>query len=195
MEVRHLDLPDVALVIPRRIEDGRGSFAETWNDRAFRERVADFGFVQDNHSRSSHRGTVRGLHFQKPPAAQGKLVRVVRGAVLDVAVDIRRGSPGYGRSITVRLDATEGAQLWMPPGFLHGFCTLEDDTEVLYKVTADYSASHDAGVRWNDPDLAVIWPVGSTDAILSDRDRNHPRLRDLPDYFVYPDVGDVAAGG
>jgi len=185
MEVRFFELPDVALVIPRRFADDRGFFAETWNDREFREQVADFGFVQDNHSKSSRAGTVRGLHFQKPPVAQGKLVRVVRGCVLDVVVDIRRGSPTYARSVAARLDAAEGAQLWVPPGFLHGFCTLEDDTEVLYKVTAYYSASHDAGVQWDDPDLALSWPVDPSHAILSDKDRNHPRLRDLPDFFVY----------
>lgn len=189
MQVRFFDVPDVALVTPRRFEDVRGFLAETWSDRVFRAEVADVGFVQDNHSQSTRAGTVRGLHFQKPPAAQGKLVRVISGSILDVAVDIRKGSPARGRSIAVKLGTTDGAQLWVPPGFLHGFCTLEDDTEVLYKVTAYYSAADDAGVVWNDPDLALAWPVDAATAILSDKDRNLPRLRDLPDYFVYAGGG------
>lgn len=189
MEVRFFDIPDVALVTPRRFEDARGFFAETWSERAFRARVADIGFVQDNHSKSTRIGTVRGLHFQRPPHAQGKLVRVIRGAVLDVAVDIRKGSPGWGRSVAVELSAAEGAQLWIPPGFLHGFCTLEDNTELLYKATAYYSADHDAGVLWDDADLGLTWPVGAEVAILSDKDRNLPRLRDLPDYFIYAGAG------
>jgi len=185
MEVRNLELPDLALILPRRFVDDRGFFAETWSDRDFRTHVTDVGFVQDNHSKSTRRGTVRALHCQRPPAAQGKLVRVVRGSVLDVAVDIRRGSRGYGRTVAVKLDAAEGAELWVPPGFLHGFCTLEDDTEVLYKVTAYYSPADETGVLWNDPDLDIDWPVDATQAILSDKDRVLPRLRDLPQLFAY----------
>ena len=195
MELQWFDVPDVTLVRPRRFEDARGFFAETWSERAFRARVADVGFVQDNHSKSVRAGTIRGLHFQKPPQAQGKLVRVIHGAILDVAVDIRRGSPGWGKSVAVELSAAESAQLWVPAGFLHGFCTLEDDTEVVYKVTAYYSADHDAGVLWDDPDLALTWPVGAGAAILSEKDRSLPRLRDLPDYFVYAGAGHWREGG
>ncbi|SHO66929.1 dTDP-4-dehydrorhamnose 3,5-epimerase [Pseudoxanthobacter soli DSM 19599] len=185
MDVREFEIPGVKLVIPKRFGDHRGFFSETWSDRAFRQQVADIGFVQDNHSLSAQKGTLRGLHFQKPPSAQGKLVRVVRGAVFDVAVDIRHGSPTFGRHVSVVLDAREGAQLWIPPGFLHGFCTLEDDTEFLYKVTGYYSAADDAGVAWDDPDLGIDWPVDEATAVLSDKDRKHPRLRDLPPIFAY----------
>lgn len=185
MEVRFLGLPDVALLVPRRFVDNRGFFSETWSEREFRQNVADIGFVQDNHSKSTYRGTVRALHCQRPPADQGKLIRVVRGAVLDAVVDVRKGSPCYGRALTMRLDAAEGAQLWIPPGFLHGFCTLEDDTEVVYKVTAYYSPVHDTGVLWNDPHINIEWPVDPTKAIVSDKDRRLPLLCDLPELFVY----------
>jgi dTDP-4-dehydrorhamnose 3,5-epimerase len=134
---------------------------------------------------SARKGTLRGLHFQKPPRAQGKLVRVLRGSIFDVAVDIRRGSPTYGRHVGVTLNATDGGQLWVPPGFLHGFCTLDDDTEVFYKVTSYYSPAHDAGVLWNDPALEIEWPVPPHAAFLSDKDQRHPRLAELPDFFVY----------
>lgn len=185
MQVRELKIPDVKLIVPRRFSDVRGYFAETWSDRLFRQEVADVTFVQDNQSVSAKKGTLRGLHFQKPPYAQGKLVRVVRGSIFDVAVDMRRGSPTYRQHVAVRLDAVDGAQLWVPPGFLHGFCTLEDETEVFYKATSYYSAGHDAGVLWNDPDLGIDWPVGIDSAILSDKDRRLPRLADLPDFFGY----------
>jgi dTDP-4-dehydrorhamnose 3,5-epimerase len=185
MTIRVFNVPDVKLFIPKRITDPRGSFSEIWVDRWFREEIADVAFVQDNQSGSVRKGTVRGLHFQKPPTAQGKLVRVLRGSIFDVAVDIRRGSPSYGQHVATRLDAAEGAQLWVPPSFLHGYCTLEDETEVFYKVTSYYSPSHDTGVLWNDPDLGINWPVEPDSALLSDKDQRHPRLRDLPDYFDY----------
>ena len=185
MQVRELSIPDVKLIVPRRFSDVRGYFAETWSDRLFRQEVADVTFVQDNQSVSAKKGTLRGLHFQKPPYAQGKLVRVVRGSIFDVAVDMRRGSPTYRQHVAVRLAAVDGAQLWVPPGFLHGFCTLEDETEVLYKATSYYSAVHDAGVLWNDPDLGIDWPVGIDSAILSDKDRRLPLLADLPEFFGY----------
>jgi dTDP-4-dehydrorhamnose 3,5-epimerase len=185
MEIRLFDAPDVKLFVPQRITDPRGSFSEIWVDCWFREKIADVTFVQDNLSVSTRKGTVRGLHFQKPPAAQGKLVRVLRGSIFDVAVDIRKGSPSYQQHVATRLDAAEGAQLWVPPGFLHGYCTLEDGTEVLYKVTSCYSPSHEAGVLWNDQDLGIRWPFVLDSIVLSDKDRRHPRLRDLPDYFNY----------
>jgi dTDP-4-dehydrorhamnose 3,5-epimerase len=185
MKFREFDVPDLRLVVPRRFTDARGFFSEIWIDRWFREQIADLAFVQDNQTVSARKATVRGLHFQKPPMAQGKLVRVVRGSIFDVAVDIRRGSPSYRQHVVTRLDAAEGAQLWVPPGFLHGFCTLEDETEVYYKVTSYYSPSHEVGVVWNDQDLGINWPVEPKAAVLSDKDKRHPCLRDLPEYFDY----------
>lgn len=185
MDVQTFDVPDVKLVTPKRFGDNRGFFCQTWTDRDFRARVADMGFVQDNHSLSVPRGTLRGLHYQRPPTAQGKLVHVVRGAILDVAVDIRHGSPAFGRHVAVRLDAATGAQLWVPPGFLHGFCTLEDNCEVAYKVTDYYSPADDGGVAFDDPDIGIDWPVEPAAMVLSDKDRRHPRLKDLPAYFHY----------
>jgi dTDP-4-dehydrorhamnose 3,5-epimerase len=178
-----LEIPDVKLVVPKRFNDPRGYFTETWSDRLFRQEVANFSFVQDNRSVSVKQGTLRGLHFQRPPYAQGKLVCVTRGSVFDVAVDIRRNSPTYGRHVAVRLDATDASQLWVPPGFLHGFCTLEDDTEVFYKVTCYYSPAHDAGVLWSDPDLGIDWPVTAGSVVISEKDGRHPRLRGLRNFF------------
>jgi dTDP-4-dehydrorhamnose 3,5-epimerase len=131
MTIRELEIPAVKLIVPKRFSDARGYFSEIWSERLFREEIANVTFVQDNQSMSMKKGTLRGLHFQKPPHAQGKLVRVLRGSIYDAAVDIRRGSPTYGNYVAVKLDAVEGAQLWVPPGFLHGFCTLEDETEVF----------------------------------------------------------------
>lgn len=185
MDVREFDIPGVKLVTPARFGDHRGFFSETWNDRLFRDEVADVTFVQDNHSLSGAKGTLRGLHFQKPPTAQGKLVRVVRGAVLDVAVDIRHGSPTFGKHVAVELSADNGAQLWIPEGFLHAFCTLTENVEFLYKVTDYYSPQDDGGVIWNDPDLGIEWPVGAEGPVLSGKDQALPRLRDLPAYFTY----------
>src|SRR5580700_3426391 len=185
MIVSDFKISEVKLIVPKRFADIRGIFIETWSDKLFRSEIANESFVQDNQSMSVKKGTVRGLHFQKAPFAQGKLVRVVRGSILDIAVDIRKGSPSYRQHVATRLDAAEGAQLWVPPGFLHGFCTLEEETEVYYKVTSYYSPSHDAGVLWNDQDLGINWPVEPDSVVLSDRDKRHPRLRDLPDYFDY----------
>jgi dTDP-4-dehydrorhamnose 3,5-epimerase len=185
MVIRKFEIPDVKLFVPKRFTDVRGSFVETWSDRLFRREIANEAFVQDNQSVSTKKGTLRGLHFQKPPSAQGKLVRVVRGSILDIAVDIRRGSPTYRQHVATKLDAVKGAQLWVPSGFLHGFCTLEDDTEVFYKVTSYYSAKHDAGVLWNDPDLRISWPVDIETVILSEKDQRLPRLCEMPDFFEY----------
>ena len=185
MDIREFEIPDVKLIVPKRFCDVRGYFAETWSDRLFRREVANVAFVQDNQSVSAKKGTVRGLHFQKPPVAQGKLVRVARGSILDIAVDIRKASPTYRQHVAVRLEAVAGAQLWVPPGFLHGFCTLEDETEVLYKATSYYSPGHDAGVLWSDPDLAINWPLDGMSLVLSEKDQRLPRLRDLPDLFTY----------
>jgi dTDP-4-dehydrorhamnose 3,5-epimerase len=185
MEIREFDIPGVKLIVPKKFGDARGHFQETWSERLFQERVENVCFVQDNQSVSLKRGTLRGLHFQKPPHAQGKLVRVLRGAVLDVAVDIRRGSPTFGRHVAVTLNAVEEAQLWVPIGFLHGFCTLEDGTAGFYKVTSYYSSAHDAGVIWNDADLNISWPVTPDSVILSDKDQRLPRLTELENTFKY----------
>jgi dTDP-4-dehydrorhamnose 3,5-epimerase len=185
MDIREFEIPDLKLIVPKRFGDHRGYFSETWSDRRFRQQIVDLTFVQDNQSFSAKMGTLRGLHFQRPPHSQGKLVYVIRGSVFEVVVDIRKGSPTYKRHVTTRLDAAEGTQLWVPPGFLHGFCTLEDQTVVLYKVTSYYSPDHDAGAIWNDPDLDIPWPIDAGSVVLSEKDLALPRLRDLPDYFAY----------
>lgn len=176
------------LVTVRRFGDHRGFFMETYARRDF-EAVGIAGeFVQDNHSMSAPAGTLRGLHFQLPPRAQAKLVRVLRGEILDVIVDIRRSSPGFGRHVAARLSATTGDQFYVPAGFAHGFVTLTPDTEVAYKVTDTYAPECDRGLAWDDPDLALPWPdfaaMGLPEGpVLSDKDRRHPRLRDLPGCF------------
>jgi dTDP-4-dehydrorhamnose 3,5-epimerase len=176
-------IPAVKIVEPRRFNDSRGRFVETWNRRRFLENGIGLDFVQDNESGSALAGTVRGLHFQKPPNAQDKLVRVARGRVLDVAVDIRRTSKTFGKHVAVELSAENGRQLLVPLGFAHGFCTLEPDTVVCYKVTAPYSPEDDLGLAWDDPDLAISWPVAVAHVLLSDKDLRQPALRDLPSYF------------
>lgn len=180
-------LADLLIITPKRHGDTRGFFSEVFRMDTFGPVVGQARFVQDNHSRSAKAGTLRGLHFQKAPRAQGKLVRVTRGAVIDVAVDIRLGSPSYGRHVAVELSEENWRQLWIPPGFLHGFVTLTDDVEFLYKVTDYYSAEHDAGVAWDDPDLAVAWPPVAGGPLLSDKDRQAPRLKDLGRLFTYGD--------
>lgn len=185
MIVQPLDLPEVKLIAPRIHRDARGFFMETYNARAYAAAGIASGFVQDNHSLSLETGTLRGLHFQAPPHAQGKLVRVLRGSIFDVAVDIRHGSPTFGRWVGADLSAANGHQLWVPPGFAHGFCTLEPATEVAYKVTDYYAPEVDFGLAWDDPALGIRWPLPPAGAILSERDRRHPRLQDLPVYFTY----------
>jgi dTDP-4-dehydrorhamnose 3,5-epimerase len=184
MQAVPLAIPDVKLLTPKVFKDSRGLFAETWSRRALAGIGIAADFVQDNHSVSQAKGVVRGLHFQSPPKSQGKLVRVVRGAIFDVAVDIRHGSPTYGRHVTAVISAENWGQLWIPPGFAHGFATLQEDTEVIYKVTEDYAPDCDKGIAWDDADLAIAWPVDAASAVLSDKDRTHVRLRDLPRYFT-----------
>lgn len=181
--IEPLAITDVKRVTPRIFRDHRGFFSEVYNRATLRDGGIDWDFVQDNHSLSRETGVIRGLHFQIPPFEQGKLVRVVRGSIFDVAVDIRRGSATYGQHVSAVLSADNWAQLWIPPGFAHGFCTLEPDTEVLYKVTKPYSAECDRGLAWDDPALAIVWPLEGRDAVLSDKDRKNPRLAELPDYF------------
>jgi dTDP-4-dehydrorhamnose 3,5-epimerase len=179
MQVEDLGLAGVKLIRPRRFADHRGYFVETWNRKAFSAAGIDVEFVQDNLSYSRESGTIRGLHFQRAPAEQAKLVRAVRGSILDVAVDIRPGSPTYRRSVSAVLTAQEGEQLYVPAGYAHGFCTLEPDTEVAYKVSSFYAPEHDAGIAWDDPDLAIDWRLGGTGPVLSDKDARLPRLAEL----------------
>jgi dTDP-4-dehydrorhamnose 3,5-epimerase len=161
---------------PRRFADSRGWFSETYSRRVLSEHGVASEFVQDNQSVSASRGTIRGLHLQVEPHAQGKLVRVLRGRIFDVAVDLRVDSPTYRRYVGVELSASEGNQLWIPSGFAHGFCTLEPDTEVLYKVTDYYTPSAERSILWNDPELNISWPLETSAASLSDKDRSAPSL-------------------
>lgn len=177
------EIQDVKLIKPRAFVDSRGSFCETYNRKRFFEHGITLEFVQDNESYSATVGTVRGLHFQAHPFAQGKLVRVVSGRILDVAVDMRRSSPTYRRWVTSELSSENGEQLLIPIGFAHGFCTLEPHTRVIYKVTAPYSPDHDRGFAWNDPSIGVRWPVNAADAVLSDKDRDQPGFDSLPVFF------------
>ena len=161
----------------------RGFFSEVYTRARYHDAGITAEFVQDNHSYSGPVGTVRGLHFQRPPFAQAKLVRVLKGAILDVAIDLRRASPTFGWHVSVELSARAWNQLYIPVGFAHGFCTLEPDTEVSYKVDTYYSAEHDGGVLWNDPALGITWPVDAAMAVLSGKDKQFPRLCHLPDIF------------
>jgi len=183
MDIVELAIPDVKIIRAKKFGDHRGFFSETYSKRVFDAAGLALDFVQDNQSLSAEVGTVRGLHFQLPPFAQDKLLRVTKGAVFDVAVDIRRGSPTFGRHVSAVISAEEWNQILIPIGFAHGFCTLEPDTEVLYKVTNFYSPQHDRGLLWNDPELGIDWPVAADKARLSDKDRKHPRLAELGDLF------------
>lgn len=185
MQIERLEIPGVLAITPKRIGDERGFFSEVFREDMLAPHCPGVRLVQDNHSRSAEAGTVRGLHFQLAPFAQAKLIRVTRGAIYDVAVDIRVGSPTYGRHVARTLSADNWMQLLVPAGFAHGFCTLEPGTEVQYKVSAYYSAPHDRGLAWDDPTLGIAWPVAAEKAILSAKDRQHPRLADLPASFTY----------
>lgn len=174
-----LDICDLKLITPLMHEDDRGLFCETYNSLTWEKSGLIFNFVQDNHSLSRYAGTVRGLHYQTEPYAQDKLVRVVRGRILDIAVDIRKSSRTYGRHVAVQLSKDNSKQLFIPKGFAHGFITLEPNTEVFYKVTNFYSAAHDFGIVWNDPDLGIPWGINSNEVKLSNKDKSWPRLRDI----------------
>jgi dTDP-4-dehydrorhamnose 3,5-epimerase len=185
MQFRSTALPEIRVILPDVKRDARGFFVETYNRRTLRELAGiDVDFLQDNHSRSEDVGVVRGLHFQIEPHAQAKLVQVLRGSILDVAVDIRHGSPNFGRHAAVMLSAENHAQVWVPKGFAHGFSTLEPGAEVLYKVSAHYDPVCEKGIAWNDPELNIDWQLRGT-PILSAKDSRLPRLRDLPVYFRY----------
>lgn len=179
LEVQPLELKEVLLITPKRFGDHRGFFSETYNRKAFADAGIDLEFVQDNHSMSAEVGTIRGLHFQFPPRAQDKLVRVVRGSILDVVVDIRKSSPTFGKWVSAEITAARGEQILVPKGFAHGICTLEPNTEVLYKVTDYYSPEHDSGIRWDDPEIGIRWPVTGT-PVLSEKDAKSPLLKDSP---------------
>jgi dTDP-4-dehydrorhamnose 3,5-epimerase len=176
-------IPEVLLIEPARHGDARGFFSEVWKRSALAAQGFAVDFVQDNHSHSRAVGVLRGLHFQRPPSAQGKLVRVVRGAILDVAVDIRQGSPSYGQHVAVELSAENWRQLWVPRGFAHGFVTLTPDTEVIYKVDAEYDPATDAGIAWDDLALGIAWPVPPGGTLLSDKDRRAPKLAEIAPPF------------
>lgn len=175
-EFRSLGLDGVLELTPRRYDDERGFFTETYNAATFAAKGIDTTFVQDNHSYSAKAGTLRGLHYQLQPRAQAKLVRVVRGRVFDVVVDLRRGSPTFAKWLGIELSAEKGNQILVPAGFAHGFVTLEPDTEVLYKVSDFYSPDHDRAIRFDDPAIGINWPVNSLDLLLSEKDRRAPLL-------------------
>ena len=181
MEVIPTEIPAVKVLIPKKFGDNRGFFSEVYSRKALAEAAIYADFVQDNHSLSAEKGVVRGMHWQIPPMAQDKLVRVVHGAILDVAVDIRRGSPTFGRHVAVVLSAENWKQMLVPVGFAHGFVTLEPNTEVIYKVTAYYSPQHERAFRWNDPEVGIGWNIDEAAAVLSARDKVHPMLKDVQD--------------
>ncbi|MET0545314.1 MAG: dTDP-4-dehydrorhamnose 3,5-epimerase [Caulobacterales bacterium] len=179
MRAEQLDIPEVLLLRPNIYRDERGHFVETANIKELQALGVTSPFVQDNQVYSRQTGVLRGLHFQKPPHAQGKLVRALRGSIFDVAVDIRGGSPTYGKAVWATLTAEGMEQLWVPPGFAHAYQTLEPDTEVFYKVTDFYAPQSESGIIWNDPDLKIPWPIGAGKPILSAKDQALPRLRDI----------------
>ena len=183
MHIRDLSISEVKALRPKKHGDGRGFFSEVYNKKAFLQAGIEIDFVQDNHSFSVQKGTVRGLHFQTPPFAQDKLLRVVRGSVFDVAVDLRQDSASYGRHASIVLSAEAWNQVLIPIGFAHGFMTLEPNTEVLYKVSNYYSPEHDKGLLWNDPALGIQWPLPADEAVLSDKDLRHPKLSELRSPF------------
>jgi len=181
--MRSLALPRI--IAPQRYVDDRGWFSETFHEKRLRDIGITMRFVQDNQSSSKRAGTLRGLHFQVPPAAQAKLVSVVRGRILDVVVDIRRGSPTFGRHASVELSAESGRQVYVPEGFAHGFVTLEDEVVVMYKASAFYSPAHDCGIYWNDPDIGFPWPFKDSEVVVSDKDKRLPSLKEFVSPFAY----------
>ena len=178
-----LPLDGIKLIRAVRISDTRGYFAETYVQRDFVAAGVGYEFIQDNESSSRSAGTIRGLHFRIPPFAQAKLLRVLRGRIFDVVVDLRHSSPTYGKHLTIELSEATGDQLLVPAGFAHGFCTLERDSVVFYKVDNIYSADHDRGVYWADTSLGIEWPISAAEAVVSERDSVLPHFRDIPIYF------------
>ncbi|WP_346702959.1 dTDP-4-dehydrorhamnose 3,5-epimerase [uncultured Alistipes sp.] len=184
MNVLKTDIEGVVIIEPRIFRDDRGYFFESFSQREFQEKVCNTVFVQDNESKSSY-GVLRGLHFQKPPHAQSKLVRVIKGAVLDVAVDIRRGSPTFGQHVAVELSGDNHRQLFIPRGFAHGFSVLTDEVVFQYKCDNFYAPQSEGALAWNDPDLAIDWRIPADKLLLSEKDRHHCRLRDAEWLFDY----------
>ncbi len=185
MEIEKTALPGVVILTPPRFGDARGFFSESWNRRRMQEAGLDFDWVQDNHSLSAKVGTIRGLHFQAPPHAQDKLVRCGRGALFDVAVDIRKGSPTYGQWVGVELSFENGRQLLIPAGFAHGFVTRAPDTEIIYKCSDYYAPESDGAVRWDSPSIGIDWGLGGTEPLLSEKDAAAPRFREFDSPFDY----------
>jgi dTDP-4-dehydrorhamnose 3,5-epimerase len=183
LQVEKTAIPDVKIITLKKFGDQRGFFSEIYNRKTFAAAGIDLEFVQDNHALSADRGTLRGLHFQSRPFGQDKLVRVARGRILDVAVDLRQSSPTFGQHVAVELSAENWRQILVPIGFAHGYVTLEPDTEVLYKVTNFYAPEHDHGLAFDDPGLGINWGIAASELILSDKDRKHPTLAALPKYF------------
>lgn len=184
MNVIKTDIEGLVIIEPRLFRDARGYFFESFSEREFAEKVAPVKFVQDNESRSSY-GVLRGLHFQKPPYAQAKLVRVVKGRVLDVAVDLRKGAPTYGKYVAVELSEDNHLQFFLPRGFAHGFCVLSDEVVFQYKCDNYYAPQSEGAVIWNDPDLGIDWRIPQEDVVLSDKDRCHPAFKELDDVFFF----------
>jgi dTDP-4-dehydrorhamnose 3,5-epimerase len=189
MQLERLQIRDLLLVLPTKHVDQRGFFSETFRVDSFAQKGVKLAFVQENHVYSAQKGVLRGLHFQLAPRAQGKLVRCTRGAIFDVAVDIRDGSPTYGQHVGRLLSATNWHQLWVPPGFAHGYVTLESDCEVIYKVTDYYAPECDRGVAWNDPALAIEWSLRHAEIILSEKDRKQPLLAEISAAFRFAEQG------
>ncbi len=183
MQVSATDIPDVKLIAPKKFGDHRGFFSEVFNQASLVAAGIDHNWVQDNHSLSVAPGVVRALHYQLPPMAQAKLVRVVKGKILDIAVDIRRSSPTFGKHVAAELSADNWLQMYVPAGFAHGFVTLEPNTEVVYKVSELYSPAHERGILWNDPALGIKWSIDPDEATLSDRDKKHPTFANAKDLF------------
>ena len=184
MEVIKTEIEGVVIIEPRIFKDDRGYFYESFSQREFEEKVCKTTFVQDNQSKSSY-GVLRGLHFQKPPYCQSKLVRCIKGAVLDVAVDIRKGSPTFGKDVAVELTEDNHRQFFVPRGFAHGFAVLSDEAVFQYKCDNYYAPQSEGAVRWDDPDLGIDWMIPADEVILSDKDKNHPFLKDLEDIFIF----------
>lgn len=182
MKIIETNVPDLLIVEPKVFQDERGYFFEAHNQKKLKESGLELTFVQDNESKSQ-KGVLRGLHFQKPPYAQGKLVRVIKGAVLDVAVDIRKGSPTFGRHHAVEITEENKKMFWIPPGFAHGFVTLEDETIFFYKCTNYYNKESEGSILWNDPDLNIDW--GVQNPVLSEKDRQAPAFSHFDSPFVY----------
>jgi dTDP-4-dehydrorhamnose 3,5-epimerase len=183
MEITRAAIPDVLIIRPAKRVDERGFFSETYEAGALRRVGIDIDWVQENHVCSAERGVVRGLHFQAPPAAQAKLIRVVRGAIYDVAVDLRKTSPSYGRHVALELSAENWLQLLAPVGFAHGYCALRAGVEVVYKVSAEHAAEHEGGLNWDDPALGIVWPVAAQEARVSPRDRSWPAFSEFNSPF------------